>query len=273
MPGRSVKLALAALVPALAASAMLFNQYGIKEVMEMEETSLTLMTVYDNYPHNSRLGTGWGFSCVVKAGGNNILFDTGAESRTLLGNMEGVGIDPEAIDAVVLSHAHGDHTGGLEGFLKVNPDVSVYVLDSFPGGIKETVGSSGARLFEVSGPVEISEGVSTTGGLGDRIMEQSLVVNTDRGLVVLTGCAHPGIVDIVREARRLTGRDIHLVMGGFHLSGESDEGLRSIMSSLKELGVERAAPCHCSGERARELFSQEYGEDYIANGVGMAIEV
>lgn len=278
MHGRKAYPALAILAAALAAPAMLIamliNQHGIKEDgIEMEETGLTLTTVYDNYRHEGGLETGWGFSCLVKAGDRNILFDTGAEPGTLLENMEGVGIDPKSIDTVVLSHAHGDHTGGLGGFLGANPNVTVYVLDSFPQGIKEGVSSSGARLTEVSGPADISAGVSTTGKLGTWTEEQSLLINTARGLVVLTGCAHPGVVNIVREAKRLTGRDVHLVMGGFHLSGESDEELRSIISAFRELGVQRAAPCHCSGEGARGLFSEEYGGDYIANGVGMVIEI
>ena len=264
------------LIIALAISIML-NPGGIKKdegiKMEMNETKLTLTTVYDNYMHGTELRTGWGFSCLVRAGDKSILFDTGAEPQTLLYNMEKLDIEPKDIDLIVLSHAHGDHTGGLEGILERNPGVRVYVLESFPGGLKDSIKSHGSGIVEVSGPVKISEGVCTTGELGTLIREQSLIIKTERGLVIVTGCAHPGVVDIVKEAKRLTGEGIYLVMGGFHLSGAGDAELSSIISSFRELGVEKAAPCHCSGERARELFREEYGDDFIPNGVGMVIGI
>jgi 7,8-dihydropterin-6-yl-methyl-4-(beta-D-ribofuranosyl)aminobenzene 5'-phosphate synthase len=254
---------------------MFFKTSDISEGMgmEMDGTGLTLTTLYDNYQHGPGLRTGWGFSCLVRAGGKNILFDTGADSETLLGNMGRLGIDPMDINLVVLSHVHGDHTGGLGGILEANPDVTVHALKSFPDGFKDGIKSRGAGLAEVSCPMEIAGGVRTTGELGTSIREQSLVINTERGLVILTGCAHPGIVEIVRNARETVNRNVHLVMGGFHLSDLEDDELGAVISALRELGVERAAPCHCSGERARELFGQEYGDGYIANGVGMAIEV
>ncbi len=241
--------------------------------MEMNETGLILTTVYDNYMHGTGLRTGWGFSCIVKASDRTILFDTGADSRTLLHNMEKLGLDPKGIDLIVLSHMHRDHTGGLEGVLERNPDVRVYVPESFPEGFKTGIKSHGSGLVEVSGSMEITRGVWTTGELGTSIKEQSLMVKTERGLVIITGCAHPGVVNIVKEAKRLMNERICLVLGGFHLSGTGDAELRSIMSSLREIGVEKVAPCHCSGDRARELFSEEYGNGFVANGVGMVIRI
>ncbi|MCK4428210.1 MAG: MBL fold metallo-hydrolase, partial [candidate division Zixibacteria bacterium] len=96
---------------------------------------------------------------------------------------------------------------------------------------------------------------------------------TEKGLVVITGCAHPGIVEILREAKKITNEDIYLVLGGFHLGGVGDSKLRDIIKSFRELGVKKAAPCHCSGDRTRELFKEEYGDDFIANGVGKIIEI
>ncbi len=128
-------------------------------------------------------------------------------------------------------------------------------------------------MIEVSDPVKISESVSTTGELGTLIKEQALIVRTEKGLVVITGCAHPRIVEMLREAKRVTGEEIYLVVGGFHLPGTGDSKLRDIIESLRELEVKRAAPCHCSGDRTRELFKEEYGQDFIANGVGKTIEI
>lgn len=267
-------LSAATVILALMLSFSMVNIREDEEIeMEMKKTNATLITVYDNYESNPELKTGWGFSCLVKTGNKNILFDTGADSPTLLQNMEKLGIDLKEIDMIVLSHIHGDHVGGLTGVLERNPNVVVYMPKSFPEDFKNTVNSHGSEIFEVKGPTEISEGVYTTGELGTWIIEQSLIVSTERGMVVITGCAHPGIVKIVERAKELSNQSIHLVMGGFHLSGESDSTLKDIISSFRRLGVEKAAPCHCSGERARQLFKDEYVDDYISNGVGKVIEI
>ncbi|GAI55878.1 unnamed protein product, partial [marine sediment metagenome] len=85
-------------------------------------------------------------------------------------------------------------------------------------------------------------------------------------------CAHPGVVDIAKRAKQIVpDKNIYLVMGGFHLSGVSDLGLRNIIKGFKEIGVQRVAPSHCSGDRCRELFKEEYKEDYIESGVGKII--
>lgn len=238
--------------------------------MEMAKASgVTLITVYDNYMHDPELKTGWGFSCLVEFENETILFDTGGDSETLLSNMERLGKDPKAIDKIVLSHIHGDHTGGLAGILEKNPNVTVYLPKSFPGDFKNDISSK----VEVGSPFKISESVMTTGELGTWIKEQSLVINTEKGLVVITGCAHPGIVDIVKEVKKLASGEIYLVVGGFHLGGASDLELKKIIGAFRELGVQRVSPSHCSGDRAKELFREEYGEDFIDNGVGKVIEI
>ncbi|MBN2042418.1 MAG: MBL fold metallo-hydrolase [Candidatus Aenigmarchaeota archaeon] len=227
-----------------------------------------LTTVYDNYMHEPGLRTGLGFSCWIELGEETILFDTGGDFGILLGNMEKLGKNPEKINKIVLSHIHGDHTGGLEGILRINPKVTVYFPSSFPDEFNENLKSYGAGIREISQETKIEKGVWTTGELGTWIKEQSLIINSPKGSVVITGCAHPGIVNILREVKRLTGREIYLVLGGFHLEGAGDSDLREIINSFREIGVKKVAPCHCSGERARELFREEYGNDFIDNGVG-----
>lgn len=241
--------------------------------MESSQAKVTLITLYDNYQHDPDLKTGWGFSCLVKVGDENILFDTGADSPTLLDNMKKLKIDPKDINMIVLSHIHGDHTGGLFGILKENSNLSVYVPESFPQKFKKEVESYKAKVVEVSDPIKISESVSITGELGTWIKEQSLIVKTTKGSVVITGCAHPGIVEILEEVKKIAGGNIYLVMGGFHLAGAGDSRLKEIVKSFRELGVKEVAPCHCSGDRTRELFKEEYKEDFISNGVGKVIEI
>ena len=253
------------------------RRFGTKEETKKKKAELTIITVFDNYlpAENSAISlkTGWGFACLVKIGERNILFDTGADGETLLGNMNKLKIEPRDINIVVLSHIHQDHTGGLSDFLKQNNQVKVYLGKSFPSDFKNGVVSIGAEIIEMNKPVEILESVYSTGELGTAIKEQSLVIKTDKGLVIITGCAHPGVVNIVKKAKELIGKNVYLVIGGFHLSDADDSELMSIISDFKKLGVEKAAPCHCSGDRCRELFKKEYKDDFIENGVGKIIKI
>jgi 7,8-dihydropterin-6-yl-methyl-4-(beta-D-ribofuranosyl)aminobenzene 5'-phosphate synthase len=90
-------------------------------------------------------------------------------------------------------------------------------------------------------------------------------------LIVITGCAHPGIVKIVNKAKDLFKNTVLLVMGGFHLGGESKGEIENIISSFRKLGVSYVGPCHCSGDTARQLFKKEYGENFINVGVGRIV--
>ena len=248
-----------------------FSAQGKKKMLSASEISITV--VFDNYAYRKDLKDSWGFACVVRGAEKTILFDTGGDGAILMGNLEKLKIDPQGVDAVVLSHAHGDHTGGLNAFLRANPRVEVYAPRSFPESFKAGVKVTGAKLVEVSGALEICDGVWSTGEAGKGIIEESLALRTDRGLVVITGCAHPGIVLILEKAKSLLeGNDILLAMGGFHLRSESEAGLKKIINRFRELGVQRAGPSHCSGDRTRELFKKEYGEDFIKIGVGYTVQ-
>lgn len=236
------------------------------------ERAITIVVVYDNYKVNSNLSPSWGFGCVIRTPTQDILFDTGGDSSILLSNMEKMNIDPKDIDIVVISHIHGDHVGGLDGFLDRNANVRVYIPASFPDSWRDKIESHGAEYRDVPGATQISDRVYTTGEMGTWIKEQSLVVDTNEGLVIISGCAHPGVLNIAKKARQiLPHREFYLFMGGFHLSGSSDSELRNIVQGFRDIGVRKVAPSHCSGDRCRELFSEEYQEDYIKSGVGKKI--
>jgi len=233
--------------------------------------NLNITVSYDNNPYRKRLTTAWGFSCVIRGTEKTILFDTGGDGSILLTNLEELGINPKEIDLVVLSHIHGDHVGGLSSFLEKNPQVVVYLPKSFPKGFKDGVKEYGAKVVEVQGPLKICQGVYSTGEQGTWIKEQSLIIHTEKGSIVITGCAHPGIVKIVDKAKDLLKGDVLLVMGGFHLGGESRGEIENIISGFRKLGVSYVGPCHCSGDTARQLFKEEYGENFIDVGVGRVI--
>ena len=236
------------------------------------ESSVTI--IYDNNRFNPQLKTAWGFSCLIRGLEKTILFDTGGDDYILLRNMKQLEVDPASIDIVVLSHIHGDHTGGLGGFLKKNSRVVVYMLGSFPKNFKKSVMSLAGGVEEVIEAREICPGAYTTGEVGNTIREQALVLRTREGLVIITGCAHPGILNMVRKAKEITGEErVHLVMGGFHLRGELPSRLESIADELVQLSVKKVAPCHCSGDEPRRLFKKKFGSNYIESGVGKRIEL
>jgi len=242
---------------------------------------LTIKVVYDNNPYKQELGTAWGFSAFIIGTEKNILFDTGGDGSLLLENMQKLAIEPNSIDVVVLSHIHGDHTGGLASFLQKNYKTEVFLPESFPKKFKESVQQYQAKVIEIKQPLKICENVYSTGQLGNPstrlwtgwIKEQSLIIRTKAGLVVITGCAHPGIVNMVNTAKELMKDDVLLVMGGFHLEWATRGKIEKIISAFKQCGVQYVSPCHCTGEKARSLFEKHFGKNYINNGVGKVISL
>jgi len=232
---------------------------------------MTITVIYDNNPYKEGLETAWGFSALITGPEKTILFDTGGDGSILLNNMQKLAIDPNGINTVVLSHIHGDHTGGLNRFLEKNSNVTVYLPKSFPKNFKDNVQSCGAKIVEVEQSLKICENVYSTGQLGKLIKEQSLIIRTEAGLLVITGCAHPGIVKIVNTAKELLKDDILLVMGGFHLEWATKGKIEKIISSFKESNVRYVGPCHCTGDKARSLFEKHFGKNYINIGAGRVI--
>jgi 7,8-dihydropterin-6-yl-methyl-4-(beta-D-ribofuranosyl)aminobenzene 5'-phosphate synthase len=227
-----------------------------------------LTIVYDNRSVDTRLGKAWGFACLIETDAETILFDTGGDGQLLMRNLTILGIDPQAIDAVVLSHVHSDHIGGLDRLLAANDRLTVYLPKSFPASFNTRIHNP---IVEVSEPVTIAEHIRTTGELGTAIIEQALIIETQQGLIVLTGCAHPGIVDIVRQAK--TYSNVYLVMGGFHLADYSVADVQAVIAELKALGVQQVAPSHCTGESAIEQFHTAFGTGFVPVGVGAIVHV
>ena len=232
---------------------------------------ITLTVLYDNTVAHAGVQSDWGFACLVEGTASTVLFDTGTEGSILSHNAEALGVDLAKVEVVVLSHEHRDHTGGLERVLRTNPKVVVYHPASFSGKFIDWLDRSGARAVAVDEPVTIGPDLFLTGQLGSAIKEQALIVKTADGLVVVTGCSHPGIVAIVARTSALHAEPIDAVVGGFHLMQHSDAATRQVIARLRELGVRRCGPCHCTGERQIELFRQAFGEAFVPMGVGRVL--
>ncbi len=228
---------------------------------------ITLTLVYDNRSYDARLATDWGLASVIEDGATTILFDTGGSGPILLDNLNILKIDISRVDAIVLSHSHSDHTGGLPAILSAMT-ITVYapaaVIRTLPLTLRER-----AKLIETDQPTAITARLRTSGALGDSIVEQALVIKTEHGLSVLTGCAHPGIVNIVRQVREQGPVD--LVIGGFHLLDASPAEVASVIQDLQTLGVRRVAPTHCTGEPAIAQFRAAFDDNFIEAGAGAVI--
>ncbi len=243
--------------------------------MEKEERDgvLRLSVVFNNVPLKPGLETSWGFSCLVQGAEKTVLFDTGGDGGILLSNMKKLGLDAVTVEIIVLSHHHWDHTGGIGVFPERDPPPTVYMPVSFPESLRQEVRSSGGIPEAVSGPLQLAEKMYSTGEMGSAIREQALVIDTPRGLVVMTGCAHPGIAEMAEHAVEHHGRGIHLLMGGYHLRSKSETEIRRIIERLKALGVKRVAPSHCTGDTAIRMFREAWAVEFVEGGLGAVIKV
>ncbi len=240
-----------------------------KRVRIRSVKELKLIVVIDNYP-DSELKTTWGLSILVKTPKNTILFDTGPNPDILRENLKKLGVDPGEIDFVVISHEHGDHVIGLSYLAKVRPGLRVYV----PKGTAERIGIHGLDIREVDKTTEVAEGVAVIGWLYGPPAEEALAINVKgRGLVILVGCSHPGVVNIVAKAKTELGIKPYLVLGGFHMMGASEYTCKETIKRLIELGVKKIAPIHCSGDKIRSILEKEFPQNWLKCHVGSVIEV
>jgi 7,8-dihydropterin-6-yl-methyl-4-(beta-D-ribofuranosyl)aminobenzene 5'-phosphate synthase len=235
------------------------------------EGGITFTVLYDNTAVDEGLQADWGFACLVTGKERTVLFDTGTKPDVFWANLEKLDLRPEEVDVIVLSHEHGDHTGGLWSLLERHPDVTVVAPDGFSSGFFERVKAAGAREQRIGAPTALGDGLWVTGAVGGDIVEQALVVETSKGLVVVTGCSHPGVVEIARKVRETQDAPIHLVFGGFHLLRTPREGVRDVIRDLKQLGVERVGPTHCTGDRAIREMHEAFGSDWVKVGAGRVL--
>jgi 7,8-dihydropterin-6-yl-methyl-4-(beta-D-ribofuranosyl)aminobenzene 5'-phosphate synthase len=206
---------------------------------------LTITIVFDNNPYDGRLRTSWGFDALVEHHNQTLLFDTGGDGLILLENMRILGINTSRIQGVMLSHAHNDHTGGLVHLLESGARPTIYVFPRFGGNVDQETAKI-TKVLQVEPEDSITDGLYTIGVMAGSVREQALVIRTSKGLVIVTGCAHPGIVQIVEKAKEMFDEPVDLVMGGFHLGDKSDHQLNGIITAFRNLGVQKVAPCHCT---------------------------
>lgn len=243
-----------------------------------------------------------GFAVWIEADDHRILFDTG-QGLVLSHNARVLGIDLGKADAVVLSHGHFDHTGGLAGTalplsgatVFVHPDAFrpryvrrdgvAHAVESPIRSVDELYSRAG-RVVLTAKPAEIRPGLVVSGAIPrqtdfedtggafyldqdlqrpDPIEDdQALVIRTPEGLVLLIGCAHAGVVNTLNHARRITGEHrVLAVLGGMHLAAAKQERIARTVRALAEAGVARIAPAHCTGAAATAVLASEFPDRYF----------
>jgi 7,8-dihydropterin-6-yl-methyl-4-(beta-D-ribofuranosyl)aminobenzene 5'-phosphate synthase len=262
--------------------------------------------LYDAFGTAPAFAKDWGFAALVEYGGRRILFDTGNDAELFAHNVDAAGVDLTRLDFAVISHRHLDHAAGVEHLLARNPDVRIYVpkepfgafgsslpsafyrkddglpaaMRYFDGEPPETMRFGTAwprgRFERIDRTIEVAPGIHIVALVSERagtreLRELSLVIATPAGAVVIAGCAHAGIENIVAAAAAIDPR-VHLVFGGFHLPAADDDEITRVAGVLHDtFKVQRLAPGHCTGEPAFARFSRLWGPDYTYAGVGSVI--
>ncbi len=274
---------------------------------ELATSKDQITVLYDAFGQDSSMKKDWGFSALIEVGGKRILFDTGNNSEIFAHNVKARGIDLTRLDLVVMSHRHGDHMGGLNYLLSVNPNVTIYAPNenfgvfgsSFPGTFYRRNESlpPEMRYFDGKPPETLRFGTAwpqgnftwiaeTTEvapgfhlillkgpwGVDLDVMEISLGIDTPEGMVLVVGCSHPTIEKIVEAAKAAIDRPIHLVIGGLHLLPAKDVETQRIATALHDTWqVEWMAPAHCTGEPAFEILRKTFGNRYLYAGLGSTV--
>jgi len=232
--------------------------------------------LFDKDARNKNLHIGWGVSFLID---NRFLFDTGEKGNWLIENMESLNVNMDKIEAVVISHDHWDHTGGLWDLLKKNEGLTVYACPNFSLEFKDKVKRLKGKLIEAREVAKIARDIFVTGEIageykGKYMPEQALLVKTKNGISVITGCAHPGIIGIIENVKKIFPHEqIYLTFGGFHLMNKNRDVIESVADRFKEMGIRRVGPTHCSGKEAEAIFKGKYKDDFISIRVGQTLNV
>ena len=268
-----------------------------------------IVVIIDN-KSNETLSGEWGLCLLIKYGDKNILVDAGS-SDLFLKNLKELGENIETIDFAVLSHAHYDHANGIPAFLDNNSKAKLYVRDTvdadcyvkslffkkYIGIPKRMLDEYNDRIERVSGNYQISEGIyliphstknlskigknekmyrhTKKGWMPDDFShEQSLVLETDKGLLIINSCSHGGVVNIINEVKKaLPDKKVYGYIGGFHLFNKSDAVIEEVADSIKASAIDYVCTGHCTKERAYAILKEKLGDNIEQLQVGLRINI
>ncbi|MCX6260881.1 MAG: MBL fold metallo-hydrolase [Bacteroidia bacterium] len=224
------------------------NKAGLSEITSSNgiDKPVTIKIIYDNYVHENGLKPDWGYSIIIEGLEKGILFDAGTRPDIFEFNFKKMDLDAGKVDLIPFS---------------------------FSGAFKNKMVSFGLTPVLVKEPVKICDNMYTSGEFAYQIPEQALVLNTKNGLVIITGCSHPGIVEMLKEIKSTFNKNIYMVFGGFHLLDKSEQEMNSIISELKSIGVVKCGATHCTGEKQIKMIRDAFGPNFVELGAGNSIVI
>lgn len=234
---------------------------------------VTIRVIYDNTVKTPGLAADWGLSLLIEGLDKRVLFDTGAKADIFASNVKAMAIDLAGVDLLVLSHEHGDHTGGIPAFVQMRRGIPVLMPHSFTDAFTTQMDSAGLKPLMVDDPVAITPHLYTSGQFAHEIPEQALVLDTRGGLVIITGCSHPGIVEMLQTIKAAFGKNISTVVGGLHLMNKTDPEMTAIIGDMKAVGVVRCGATHCTGDRQIAMIREAFGANWIDMGAGNTVVI
>ena len=238
------------------------------------DPELEIRVIYDNTSAREDVPADWGFSSVVTFRGRRALFDSGTKPDLFLSNLKKMGVEPSSIETAMISHEHPDHRNGVNELYPLYPKMTVHFLDAFYEKAFDEAAAAGMKVSREVRPYELIPGAYSTGMIPGDPPEQSLAIETSKSVVLIVGCSHPGIVTIVENVKRQRGvGSIRLLLGGFHMFQQNERQIRTQIGRLRELNVKRVMPAHCSGDLAKQLFHEVYGDSFEPLGAGKVLRL
>jgi 7,8-dihydropterin-6-yl-methyl-4-(beta-D-ribofuranosyl)aminobenzene 5'-phosphate synthase len=267
-----------------------------------------ITVLYDAFGKDAAMTKDWGYAALVEINGKRILFDTGDDPEILAKNVKAKGVDVTKLDFVVLSHRHSDHVSGFSYLLSVNPKIKIYAPkegfgifgsdlpskfyrkdESLPAEMRYYGGTPpetmkfgtlfpGANIQLIDKTAEVAPGITVIALVSDapgtkELKELSLAINTADGIVLVVGCSHPGIENIVAEAAKINPH-IHFIAGGFHLLVAQDPAIEKVATILHDTyKVDYIAPGHCTGEPTFAALQRTFGDHYLYAGLGTTLDL
>lgn len=235
---------------------------------------MKIKIIFDKEKIDRRYQAGWGISYLLQ---DNVLFDTGEKGQYIIDNMKMLNIEIEKIKKVVISHNHWDHLGGLWSLLEIKKNILVYACSDFIREFKEKIYSYSFKEVDIF--QEIEKDIYTSGCLktvyrDNMLLEQFLIVKTNKGISVVCGCLHCGLLKTIDKVKEFFPQEkIYSVFGGFHLMDKDNRFIKYVVDQMKKIGIKKVGPSHCTGYEAKTVFKDVYKEDYFDIKIGMEFEI